>query len=81
MTRDGPVESELERMRLLLARVGDRVANLPAPDVSLKKGRRMNRPDMDVVVDVDASTAMGIDDIGDIEDVGRQRAQALLGLF
>ncbi|OAA61876.1 hypothetical protein SPI_04735 [Niveomyces insectorum RCEF 264] len=29
VTRNGPVERELERMRVLLARVGDRVAALP----------------------------------------------------
>lgn len=42
LTRNGPVEKELERMRILLARVGGRVLSLPeeapngeAKDVSL----------------------------------------------
>ncbi|CAK7200873.1 hypothetical protein SEUCBS139899_003572 [Sporothrix eucalyptigena] len=61
VTRDGPVETELERMRVLLARVGDRVSSLPSL--------------VAIYQDTDA------DSIPDVEEVGRQRAQALLGLM
>lgn len=78
ITRDGPVEGQLERMRLLLARVGDRVATVPTPDAPVR-----TQPVNESNRGIGANTAilMDMDDIKDVEDVGRQRAQALLGLF
>ncbi|KAL1891440.1 hypothetical protein Sste5346_007704 [Sporothrix stenoceras] len=78
ITRDGPVEGQLERMRLLLARVGHNVTNLPAPDTPLRTGL-MNGTNMDA--NADTATTMDLDDVKDVEDIGRQRAHALLGLF
>lgn len=71
VTRDGPVEHELERMRVLLARVGDRVTNLPMP----KPKTNTRSSTMTVSIDVD------VDDVKDAETVGQQRAQALPGLL
>jgi hypothetical protein len=39
VTRDGPVEKELERMRVLLARVVGRVSELPSADATQDPGR------------------------------------------
>ncbi|EPE06660.1 kinetochore protein [Ophiostoma piceae UAMH 11346] len=64
VTRDGPVERELERMRLLLVRVGDKVANLPE--------RPYQAHQTPVGMDVDDA------DVMDVEVVGQKRVRALL---
>ena len=64
VTRDGPVERELERMRLLLVRVGDKVASLPE--------RPQQTQQITVQMDGDDAHVM------DVEVVGQKRVRALL---
>ncbi|KAI0470723.1 kinetochore complex Fta4 of Sim4 subunit, or CENP-50-domain-containing protein [Xylariaceae sp. FL0804] len=60
VTRGGEVERELERMRVLLARVGGRVARLPPPPRTTQGGEDGDGDgdedgDMPMVLDVDAA--------------------------
>ena len=64
VTRDGEVERELERMRMLLVRVGDKVARL--------KGREGDDEDEDLFGDGDA---MIVDDV-EVEE--RRKVEGLL---
>lgn len=75
VTRDGPLETELGRMRVLLARVGDRVSSLPSPGSESAEAAFYTDEDM-----TDSTRTASID-TAYVEEVGRQRSQALLKLF
>ncbi|CAK7268742.1 hypothetical protein SEPCBS119000_003218 [Sporothrix epigloea] len=72
VTRDGPVEAGLERMRVLLARVGDRVPGLPNTTPTIE-----TRPQDSVDFDI-SGNATGMHNVRGVEEVMRQRVMALL---
>lgn len=76
VTREGPVEAVLERMRVLLARVGDRLPGLPVPVATAES--RLEGIAVDGGVGENAAATQGI---RDVEEVLRQRAKALLDSF
>ncbi|CAK7271592.1 hypothetical protein SEPCBS57363_004701 [Sporothrix epigloea] len=76
VTREGPVEAGLERMRVLLARVGDRVPGLPKPVPTADSRLEVTVADGGV-----GENAAVTHDIRDVEEVVRQRVKALLGSF
>ncbi len=72
VTRDGPIENELERMRVLLARVGDRVSSLP---------RNASGSDGSASSSAGRHRQPSSEDVEGVEIVGERRVQALLGQF
>ena len=64
VTRGGEVEKELERMRMLLARVGDRVARMKDHQAEFEPDK-LNDPDHMVIDEVEAQERKKVDDLLD----------------
>lgn len=67
VTRGGEVEKELERMRMLLARVGDRVARMKDYQAEFERDKLVD-PDSMAIDEVEVQERRKVDDLLDLFD-------------